>query len=87
MNAQTPPAKKITLEEITERKRMLLDEIRAQKTVMTHTAREIFAPLTPAASKTNALMRSFDTGMAIFDGVMLGVKFMRKVRSYFRRMK
>lgn len=87
MNAQTPPAKKITLEEITERKRMLLDEIRAQKTVMTHTARESFAPLTPAASKTNALMRSFDTGMAIFDGVMLGVKFMRKVRSYFRRMK
>lgn len=87
MNAQTPPAKKITLEEITERKRMLLDEIRAQKTVMAHTAREIFAPLTPAANKTNALMRSFDTGMAIFDGVMLGVKFMRKVRSYFRRMK
>ena len=67
---------------------MLLDEIRAQKTVMAHTAREIFAPLlTPAASKTNALMRSFDTGMAIFDGVMLGVKFMRKVRSYFRRIK
>lgn len=87
MNAQTPPAKKITLEEITERKRMLLDEIRAQKTVMAHTAREIFAPLTTAASKTNALMRSFDTGMAIFDGVMLGVKFMRKVRSYFRRIK
>lgn len=87
MNAQTPPAKKITLEEITERKRILLDEIRAQKTVMAHTTREIFAPLTPAASKTNALMRSFDTGMAIFDGVMLGVKFMRKVRSYFRRMK
>lgn len=87
MNTQTPPAKKITLEEITERKRMLLDEIRAQKTVMAHTAREIFAPLTPAASKTNALMRSFDTGMAIFDGVMLGVKFMRKVRSYFRRIK
>lgn len=87
MNAQTPPAKKITLEEITERKRMLLDEIRAQKTVMAHTAREIFAPLTPAASKTNALKRSFDTGMAIFDGVMLGVKFMRKVRSYFRRIK
>lgn len=87
MNAQTPPAKKITLEEITERKRMLLDEIRAQKTVMAHTAREIFATLTPAASKTNALMRSFDTGMAIFDGVMLGIKFMRKVRSYFRRIK
>ena len=87
MNAQTPPAKKITLEEITERKRMLLDEIRAQKTVMTHTAREIIAPLTPAASKTNALMRSFNTGMAVFDGVMLGVKFMRKVRSYFRRIK
>jgi len=87
MNAQTAPAKKITLEEISERKKILLDEIRTQKTLMTHTAREIVAPLAPAASKTNALMRSFDTGMALFDGVMLGIKFMRKVRSYFRRMR
>ena len=30
-------------------------------------------------------MRAFNTGMAVFDGVMLGVKLMRKVRKIFRR--
>lgn len=30
-------------------------------------------------------MRSFSTGMAIFDGVMLGMKMIRKVRGLFRK--
>lgn len=30
-------------------------------------------------------MRSFNTGMAIFDGVMLGMKMIRKVRGLFRK--
>lgn len=85
MNAQTP--QKFTLEEIAERKKKLLNEIHAQKKAMTATTRELFAPLAPATDKTNSLMRSFNTGMAIFDGVMLGIKIMRKVRRYFRRLK
>ena len=44
MSAQTPP-QKITLEEIAERKKKLLNEIHAQKKAMTATTREIFAPL------------------------------------------
>lgn len=50
---------------------------------MTDTARELFAPLAPAADKGNAIMRAFNTGMAVFDGLMLGVKLMRKVRRMF----
>ena len=46
MNAQTP--QKFTLEKIAERKKKLLNEIHAQKKVMTATTREIFAPLAPA---------------------------------------
>ena len=29
-------------------------------------------------------MRSFNTGMAVFDGIVMGIKIMRKVRAYFR---
>ncbi len=55
---------------------------------MTATTREIFAPLAPATNKADALMRSFNTGMAVFDGVMLGgQKVMRKVRTYFRNLR
>ncbi len=85
MNAQTP--QKFTLEEIAERKKKLLNEIRAQKKAMTATTREIFAPLAPATNKANSLMRSFNTGMAVFDGVVLGIKIMRKVRTYFRNLR
>jgi len=46
MSAQTPA--KITLEEITQRKKKLLNEIQAQKRAMTATTREIFSPLAPA---------------------------------------
>ncbi|MCS2302317.1 hypothetical protein NXX23_06155 [Bacteroides ovatus] len=84
MNAQTP--QKFTLEEIAERKKKLLNEIHAQKS-MTATTREIFAPLAPATNKADALMRSFNTGMAVFDGVVMGIKIMRKIRAYFRNLR
>ena len=85
MNTQTPP--KITLEEITERKAKLLAQIHAQKKAMKSTTREIFAPIAPATNKADSIMRSFNTGMAIFDGVMMGIKIMRKVRKYFSNLK
>ena len=85
MNAQTP--QKFTLEEIAERKKKLLNEIHAQKKAMTATTREIFAPLAPATNKADALMRSFNTGMAVFDGVVMGIKIMRKIRAYFRNLR
>lgn len=85
MSAQIP--QKFTLEDITQRKKELLDEIRNQKQAMTATAREIFAPLAPATNKADSIMRSFNTGMAIFDGVVMGIKIMRKVRAYFRKLR
>lgn len=85
MSASTP--KKYTLEDIDLRKKIVLDEIQFQKKAMTTAAREIFAPVAPAATKADALMRSFNTGMAVFDGVMIGVKMIRKIRSYFRKLK
>lgn len=86
MSAPTP-SQKFTLEELAERKKKILNEIQAQKKAMTTTTRQIFAPIAPAATKADSIMRSFNTGMAVFDGVVIGIKLIRKVRAYFRSLK
>lgn len=73
----------VTLESIAQKKAMLLQEIRLQKEIMTGLTQEIFAPLEPATNKANAMMRAFNTGMAVFDGIVLGVKVMKKFRKIF----
>lgn len=84
MNPQ-PTSSKITLEKIALRKEEILRDIRKQKQQMTNTARDLLAPLAPVASGGNAIMRTFSTGMAIFDGVMLGLKIIRKFRKLIKR--
>lgn len=83
-NNESLPAK-ITLEDLSRRKQAVLQEINEQKKAMLLTTQRIFAPLAPVASGGNFFMRSFSTGMAIFDGVMLGMKMIRKVRGLFRK--
>lgn len=75
----------ITLESITQQKGELLKQIHEQKDVMDELARDIFAPLAPATDKASSMMRAFNTGMAVFDGVMLGLKLMRKFKKIFGR--
>lgn len=75
---------KITLESLRMQKLEALEELRAQKQIMADTAQTLFAPLAPAADKSTSVLRAFNTGMAIFDGVMTGVKLMRKIRNAFR---
>lgn len=74
----------ITLESLQKQKAEAREELRAQKKIMNDTARNLFAPLTPAADRGTAIMRAFNTGMAVFDGVMLGMKLMKKIRNSFR---
>ncbi len=81
----TPKTEILTLEELRQQKAEALEELRAQKQAMADTARNLFAPIAPAANKGTAIMRAFNTGMAVFDGVMLGMKLMRKVRKIFKR--
>ncbi|ERI88551.1 hypothetical protein HMPREF1981_00484 [Bacteroides pyogenes F0041] len=83
----TQASRKFTLEEIVERRKRVLCEIRAQKEEMTCTAKELFAPLAPAATKADAIARAFNTGSAIIDGVITGIKIMRNMRRFFRGMK
>ena len=74
----------VTLESIAQKKAMLLQEIRLQKEIMTGLTQEIFV-YNSATNTKNAMMRAFNTGMAVFDGIVLGVKVMKKFRKIFGR--
>lgn len=80
-----PHTTPITLESIAQRKATLQQQIQQQKEIMAVLTQEIFAPLEPATNKANAMMRAFNTGMAVFDGVTLGIKMMKKFRKLFGR--
>lgn len=83
----TPDTTSISLESIAQRKQEVRKKLHLQKQIMTDTARDLFAPLAPAADKGNAIMRAFNTGMAVFDGVMLGLRMMKRVRRMFSSKK
>ncbi len=74
-----------TLEQLMQRKAALLQEIKEQKTRMAQTAHDITAPFTPTARKSNSIMRAFNGGMIAFDGLLLGLRIMRKFRGLFGR--
>lgn len=74
-----------TLESIALRKAEVLDQIRHQQGVMSDLAHDIFAPLTPATNKVSAAMRAVNTGMAIVDGTLLGMRLTRTLQRLFRK--
>lgn len=85
MNQQTVPnPESITLECIIAKKEALRLKINEQKQKMHLLTREIVAPAVPMANKSNSIMRAFNTGMAAFDGIMMGMKIMRRIRKLFR---
>ena len=67
MNNQQQKPQTITLEYIARLKAEKLEEIREQKRAMSRTTRRIFAPLAPAASKGDDMMRSFNTAKSHID--------------------
>ena len=84
-NSQTPHSSlPTTLEELLARKNAVLADIRTQKARMNRLGKELAAPLTPAVRKGNGLLNAFDKGMAAFDGIMLGLKVMRRLKKLFR---
>lgn len=86
MNTPNEPQKPtITLETICQQKAEKLAEIRASKQRITDTAVKLFRPNETTATGTNALMNNFSSGIAIFNGIMTGIKIVRRIRSLFRR--
>lgn len=76
----------ITLEEIARRKAEKREEVLKAKTQITETLRELFVPEENKGG-IEGIMQHVNTGIAVYDGVMTGIKIMRKVRSYFTKKK
>ncbi len=76
------PGKDITLRDLSLKKAELKQKIELQQEKIVATSGELFSPLSSATS-SSTLVRSFKTGLAIFDGVLIGIKLMRKIRKYF----
>jgi hypothetical protein len=77
---------KYTLKDISQRKQEVLQNIRVQHQVMAETAQEIFAPFLPSSNQgRSSLIKKFYMGMAIFDGIMVGMKLFKSVRKIFLR--
>lgn len=68
------------LDEIRQMKTHTYRKLQQQKKAVGKSARKLVAPLAPAVSKGNSIMRAFNTGLMAFDGVMLGIKLIRKFR-------
>lgn len=78
--------KHITLEDICKRKEALKWQLEKQKSVIHSAVKETFSP-TPSEKAAHPLMRKFSTGIAIFDGIVTGVKIIRKIKKIFKRKK
>jgi hypothetical protein len=83
----TDNKREITLELIAQMKEEKRKQIEEQREKIEQTAHAVFAPVAPAASKAESIARLFNRGMAMFDGVMLGIKAMHTIRSFFQRKK
>lgn len=82
MNHNTPLPS--TLEELHSLKVQALQDVHQQKEVVEAMTRKLLTPFTPSANKTPPVMKAFNTGMAIFDGAMLGIKIIRKLQRAFK---
>ncbi|NDV66218.1 hypothetical protein [Bacteroides sp. 224] len=75
---------KITLEDLTRRKEEVIREIRLEEEIMSEYSQRIFAPFLPSMNN-NPVLKKFNTGLAIFDGVMLGMKIFKGIRKIFKK--
>ncbi len=75
-----------TLEEISRKKKEVRRQIENQEALMRLTVSELFSP-TKAISKMEFVINSFNSGMAVIDGMMTGLKIVRRVRFLFKKKK
>lgn len=76
----------ITLEDLRTHKQEVLKDIKEQHTLLNNKFDRIIAPFVRSES-SNPLLNSFNFGIAAIDGIIMGVKMLRKISSLFSRKK
>ncbi|HET7733259.1 MAG TPA: hypothetical protein VFK73_05405 [Paludibacter sp.] len=77
----TPKEQEIDLDALMMRKAELKEQILGQKQQIIASSQHLFSP----ASFPAYFHRAFSKGLSLVDGVMVGLKVMRTIRSIFRR--
>lgn len=79
--------KRLTLEDVHNRKLDVLEEIGLQKDVIVYSSQKIFSPFVPTSGGADGggIVKKFSTGVAIFDGVMVGYKIIKSIKKIFSR--
>ena len=73
-----------TLEDIIARKQAKRKEILESKECLQTLAQDLFAP-NESKNKLDGLMQHVNMGIAAYDGIMTGIKILRRVRGFFDR--
>lgn len=71
----------ITLDTLRERKENVLEQIRKDKEKIGNQWNEMTAPV-ETNTKGEYILKMIDNGLAIYDGLMLGLKLMRRFRGF-----
>lgn len=76
-------SKVYTLDLIREEKRQVRKQIQESTDRIRSTYQGMVAPPKQPTTKMESFMNAFDQGMAIYDGVMMGMRIVRTIRSIF----
>ena len=76
-------SKVYTLDLIREEKKQVRKQILESTDRIRSTYQGMVAPPKPPTTKMESFMNAFDQGMAIYDGVMMGMRIVRTIRSIF----
>jgi hypothetical protein len=74
----------ITLESIAEQKAALRKRIGSKEQKISALSQEFMDPWKPATKKSSAALGLFNKGMLVFDGVMIGLKLLKRLRKIMR---
>lgn len=75
----------ITLDDIAQRKQDVLAAIRLKHTSIGDSAQRLVSPYTKSTAENKSLLQTFNQGFLIFDGVVVGMKLINRIRKMFRR--
>ena len=78
------PPNHYTLEMIRQQRIDKKKEILQSKEQMLHLAHQLFAP-PQSKNKFEGMMQHVNMGIAAYDGLMTGIKVLRRVRAFFGR--
>lgn len=76
----------ITLEDIRKRKAVIKKQLNSRKKAMMVKTQTLFTP-SEEVTRWDHTMNLIGNGIAVYDGLMMGLRIMGRVRGFFRRKK